>query len=180
MRKLVLLVCLTTATAVSVGVARGAEPEVGTLSVEGGKGFFSLEVRGAVLGRLTTGSITVTDRSPNDPYVATVTGRRVAVQRRLGPAKTFVRGQGLRFRMLGGSYRIVIRGSGVALSVVGRGSVVLDGEARVAGDDVGVYSLDGVDCSTEAQSCVAIPEDPTRLRLEPPVEAEVPRSGAGR
>ena len=178
MRRLILLACLVAVSAVVVGAARGAQPDVGTLSVEGGTGHFMLDVRGAVLGRLTNGSITVTDRSPNDPYEATITGRRVVAQRRLGPARVFVRGQGLRFRMLGGSYRIVIHGSGVALSVVGRGVVLLDGEPRATGDDVGVYSLDGVDCSLEPVSCVPISDDPARLKLEVATEVEPTRSGA--
>lgn len=179
MRKLVLLVCLGAAAALLVGAARGAEP-VGTLSLERGKGHFLLEVRGAVvLGRITNGSITVVDRSPNDSYVATVTGRRVLVQRRVAPNRVFVRGHGLRFRMLGGSFRIVIHGSGVALSVVGRGVVTLDGEPRTGLDDVGVYSLDGTDCSIESQVCLPIPTEPTRVKLEPAPEPESSRSGPG-
>jgi hypothetical protein len=180
MRKLITLLLLGAVSVVLAGAARGADPEVGTLSIERGKGHFMLEVRGAVvLGRLTNGSITVTDRSPSDPYVATVTGRRVTAQRRLGPAKVFVRGQGLRFRMLGGNYRIVINGAGLALSVVGRGVVQLDGEPRVAGEDVGVYSLDGVDCSVEPENCVQIPNDPVRLKLESAAESESRGQGTG-
>jgi hypothetical protein len=179
MRRLILLVCLGAVSAVLVAGAGGAESPVGTLSVERGKAHLILEVRGAVLGRLTNGSITVTDRTPNDPYAATIRGKRLASQRRLSPAKVFVRGQGLRFSMLGGSYRIVIRGSGIALSVVGRGVVSLDGEPRVTGDDVGVYSLDGVDCSVEPSTCAPIPEDPVRVRLDKPVEEEPTQSGTG-
>ena len=180
MRKPVLFACVAVVSAAIVGAARGAEPEAGTLSVERGRGVFMLDVRGAVvLGRLASGSIVVTDRSPNDSYVATVTGRRLVVQRRLGPAKTLFRGVGLRFRMLGGSYRVVIRGAGLALSVVGRGFVSLDGEPRVAGEDVGVYSLDGVDCSIEPESCVPIPDAPVRLKLESPAEPEPSRQGPG-
>jgi hypothetical protein len=178
MRKLGLLVCLCVLATLLVGVARAADPGVGSLSVEGGKGRFLLEVRGAVvLGRLANGSVTVVDRSPSDAHVATVSGRRVVVQRRL-PNRVFVRGQGLRFRMLGGSFRIVLQGSGVSLSVVGRGVVTLDGEPRAPGDDVGIYSLDGTDCSIESQVCEPIPTEPTRVKLEP-VITETPRSGPG-
>ena len=67
--------------------------------------------------------------------------------------------------MLGGGYRMVLKGSGIALSVVGRGVVTLDGDPRFAGDDAGVYSLDGVDCSIEPQNCVALPSDPQRFTL---------------
>ena len=180
MRKLVLLVCLGAVAALLVGAARAAEP-VGSLSVERGKGRFLLEVRGAVvLGRLANGSITVVDRTPNDLHVAAVSGRRVVVQRRLGPNRVFVRGQGLRFRTLGGSFRIFIHGTGVSMSIVGRGAVTLDGEPRTPGDDVGIYSVDGTDCGIESQVCLPIPTEPTRVKLEPVTDTEPPRSGSAR
>lgn len=165
MRTLISLGCLATVSAVLAGVAAGADPDVGTLSVERGKGIVTIEVRGSVLGRLANGAITVTDRTPGDPYLANITGRRIVVQRKLGPSKVYIRGQGLRFRMVGGSFRIVIRGSGISVSAVGRGNVTLDGEPRFLDDDVGVYSVDGTDCSIEPLSCVPVPDEPIRLKL---------------
>ena len=59
--------------------------------------------------------------------------------------------------------------TGVSLSVVGRGSVVLDGEPRFVGDDTGVYSFEeGVDCGFEPERCTPLPELPVRFQLEPP------------
>jgi len=169
MRKLILLVCLTALAATPAWAARGTDPEAGSLSIERGKGTVTLDVRGNVLGRLTNGTITVTDKTPTDAYVATVTGRKVLVQRRVSPTKIFVRGLGLRFRMLGGSYRIVIRGQGISLSAVGRGSVSIDGEPKFLGDDLGLYSVErDVDCSLEPQNCTAVPDEPVRLKLEAP------------
>jgi len=165
MRTLISLGCLATVSAVLVSVAAGADPDVGELSVERGKGIVTIELRGSVLGRLANGAITITDRTPGDPYLANVTGRRIVVQRRLGPSKVYIRGQGLRYRMVGGSFRIVIRGSGISVSAVGRGTVTLDGEPRFLDDDVGVYSLDGADCSIEPLSCVPVPDEPIRLKL---------------
>ena len=69
-----------------------------------------------------------------------------------------MRGLGLRFRMLGGSYRIVIRGQGISLSAVGRGNVSIDGEPKFLGDDLGLYSVDSdVDCGIEPQNCTRHP-----------------------
>lgn len=175
MRRLISLCCLTALAAVLAGAARGADG-VGTLYVERGKGTVTLDVRGVVLGRLANGLVTITDRTPNDPHTATVTGRRIQVYRRLGPNRIQVRGQGLRFRMLGGNYRIVVRGVGISVSAVGRGLVVLDGEPRLPGEDLGVYSLDGVDCSMEPENCVPIPDEAVRLRLLP---EEPARPGTG-
>jgi hypothetical protein len=123
-----------------------------------------LDVRGSILGRLSSGTLRVTDLTPNDRYVPLVFGRKVS-QNPLGPRTTVYKGKGLRFRMLGGRYRVVARGSGIDVSAVGRGATVLDGEPAFLGDDVGVYSLDGVDCSLEPESCLPLPLEPERFTL---------------
>lgn len=182
MRKLIYLACASVASVALLGAAlvdtsRGAD--AGMLSVEHGRGTVILDVRGtSVLGRLGNGTITVVDRTPNDPYIANVTGRRVT-QKRLGPSRFLFRGQGLRFRMVGGDYRIAVRGSGITLSAVGKGSVWLDGEPRFEGDDTGIYSVEGVDCSVEAELCTAVPDEPLRLRLGPQSEKDPVKPGVG-
>jgi hypothetical protein len=166
MRKLALLVCAATAAIALAGSVSAAETPLGTLSVEHGKGAVVLDLRGSVLGRLAVGTLRVTDQTPNDRFGALVVGRKV-VQTRVGPKTVVYKGQSLRFRMLGGATRMVARGTGIDISAVGRGAVVLDGDPRFVGDDVGVYSLDGVDCDLEPESCVPLPSDPTRLVLAP-------------
>jgi hypothetical protein len=176
MRKLVLTLC-SCATLLGVGSgASAAEPNTGTLSVERGKGVVMIELRGSLLGRLGAGSLRVTDQTPNDRYAPLVAGRKLTLER-LGPRTVIYRGVGLRFRMLGGGYRVVARGSGISVSAVGRGTVTLDAEPRFSGDDAGVYSLDGVDCSLEPALCTALPTEPERFTLEPP-EAERPQPKA--
>jgi hypothetical protein len=96
-----------------------------------------------------------------------VYGRKLT-EARLGPRTLLYRGQGLRFRMVGGGYKIVARGWGITVSAVGRGTVLLDAEQRFVGDDTGVYSLDGTDCSVEPLSCTPLPIEPERYDLEPP------------
>jgi hypothetical protein len=178
MRKLLAL-CAFIALASLATSAWAIEPPAGTLSVEHGKGVVMIDLRGSVLGRLTTGSLRVTDQTPNDRYAAVVVGRKLS-QERLGPRTVLYRGQGLRFRMLGGGYRMVARGSGITVSAVGRGVVVLDGEPRFLGDDAGVYSLDGVDCSVEPLTCTPLPSEPERFVLEPPLAPEEPNPKAAR
>ena len=173
MRNFVLLCALATVVA-TASVAGAAEPNVGTLSVERGKGVVMVDLRGSLLGRLAVGSLRVTDHTPNDRYVAMVVGRRIT-QERLGPKTVVYRGQGLRFRMLGGGFRVVARGSGISLSAVGLGTVTLDAEPRFVGEDAGVYSLDGVDCSLELTLCTPLPVIAERFVLEPPTERPQPR-----
>ena len=161
------LLCALATLVVTASVAGATVSGAGTLSVERGRGMVMVDLRGSLLGRLGTGSLRVTDHTPNDRYVATVAGRRIT-QERLGPRTVVYKGQGLRFRVLGGSFRVVVRGAGISLSAVGRGWVVLDGEPRVFGDDLGVYSLDGVDCSLEPTGCTPLPSVAERYLVGPP------------
>jgi hypothetical protein len=164
MRKLAVLLC--SITALAAAAAALAQPAPGTLSVERGRGVVMIDLKGSVVGRITSGSLRVTDHTPNDRYTAVVYGRKL-MQERAGPRTIVYRGAGLRFRMLGGGYRIVARGSGITVSAVGRGSVMLDGEPRFTADDLGVYSLDGTDCSVDPLTCTPLPLEPERYLLEP-------------
>jgi hypothetical protein len=164
MRALTLFLCAAFGAAL-LGVASAATPETGVLSLEGGRGTVVIEIRGSVLGRLTTGTLRVTDLTPRDRFGPAVVGRKLT-STRLGPRTVLYRGQGLRFRALGGRYRLVIRGSGISVSAVGRGSVVLDGDPKTPFEDVGVYSLEeGVDCELEPELCLPLPSDPERFVL---------------
>jgi hypothetical protein len=176
MRKLAVLVCSLAVLGLAASVAWAGEPTSGTLSVERGKGVLMIDLRGSVLGKLTLGSLRVTDQTPSDKYAPLVVGKKVT-QERVGPRTVIYRGLGLRFRLVGGGYRMVARGAGISVSAVGRGVVMLDGEPRWPGDDVGVYSRDGADCSTEADSCVPLPTDPERFALEPPPSEPKPGRG---
>ena len=160
-----MLTCALFAAAVVAASGAAGEPTSGTLSVEGGKGLVVLELRGSTLGRLASGSVRVTDVTPRDRFAPLVVGRKVT-QERIGPRSTVYRGQGLRFRMLGGGYRLVVRGEGLSLSAVGRGSVVLVGDLRAPADDAGVFSIEGVDCGEEPEMCLPLPSSPERYVLQ--------------
>lgn len=166
MRLPIALACSVVLAVALACSAAAAEPANGTLSVERARGLVVLDIRGSVLGRLGSGTLRVVDLTPRDRYVGLVVGRRVT-QERIGPRTVVYRGQGLRFRMLGGGYRIVARGNGISLSAVGRGAVLLDGEPRTLVDDLGVYSLDGVDCGLEPDLCLPVPDEPVRHAIGP-------------
>jgi hypothetical protein len=167
MRTLVALACSFLCAAALVGAAGAVDPANGTLSVVRGKGSVVLTLRGSLLGRLGSGTLTVTDLTPRDRYTATVVGKKTS-ETRLGLRTIRYKGQGIRFRMLGGGYRIVVKGGGMALSAVGRGDVTLDGDPKTAFDDTGVYSLDGIDCSAEPENCLPLPIDPAHFILGTP------------
>ena len=93
----------------------------GTLSVEDGHGKVTLQARGGVIGRLDRGFVTIHDLSPEDAFEPWVVGDDQPV-RFVGESGIRYGGVGLRFRLVGGSYRIVIEGRGIDLSVVAKGS----------------------------------------------------------
>lgn len=176
MRKLLVVLCSFAVLAGAASLARADAPTSGQLSVDGGRGIVMIDLRGSVLGRLGSGSLRVTDQTPFDRFAPLVAGKKLTSER-VGPRTVIYRGQNLRFRLVGGGYRMVARGSGITLSAVGRGNVMLDGEPRWLGDDVGRYSRDGADCSSEPVSCLLLPVDPERFALEaPPTE---PPTGGG-
>jgi hypothetical protein len=133
----------------------------GTLSVEDGQGKVTLQARGGIIGRLDRGSVTIYDLSPQDAYEPYVFGDDEPV-RFIGESGVRYGGAGLRFRLIGGRYRIVIEGRGIDLSVVakGTGSIVAGAAA-----DPGVYSLDGDDCRNDRASCKPLPEITKRFQL---------------
>lgn len=176
MRKLALIPSTLAVAAALAGTAGAAAP-TGTLSVERGKGAVTLELKGSVLGRLGNGTVRITDQTPRDRFVPVVAGRRLTVTR-VGPKTYVYKGQGLRFRMLGGSSKIVVKGNGISISAVGRGFVTLDADRKLPEDDAGFYSLDGVDCSYDVTLCVPFPDLPERHPIAP-VQQPEPR-GASR
>ncbi len=133
----------------------------GTLSVEDGHGKVTLQARGGVIGRLERGFVTIHDLTPEDAYEPYVYGDDLPV-RFVGESGIRYGGVGLRFRLVGGRYRIVIEGRGIDLSVVAKGSgSIVAGQA----DDPGVYSLDGADCREDRASCKPLPQIVKRFQL---------------
>jgi hypothetical protein len=163
MRKNILLLLVCSLAVPSVGSAalmRGTGD--GTLSVQDGQGRIVIDARGGVIGRFDRGFVTILDRTPEDVFEAKVWGATRDVP--LGFEHDRYFGQGVRFRLIGGSFRIVVNGAGIDLSAVGTGIVSLEGSGRFPG----VYSLDGEDCSAARSRCKALPDPAQRFRLGTP------------
>ncbi|HET9509034.1 MAG TPA: hypothetical protein VFO81_13890 [Gaiellaceae bacterium] len=160
MRKsvLILLVCLLAVPALGSATLLRKNGD-GTLSVQDGRGRVVVAVRGAVIGRFDRGSVTIYDRTPRDAFTPRVWGALPAFQIGLNGERH--QGENVRFRLLGGEFILVVRGSGIALSAVGTGSVTLEGWGRAPG----VYSLDGEDCSAPRARCPVLPDPAKTFRL---------------
>jgi hypothetical protein len=147
MRRVVAFTVLATVLgvpAVALGVDFGSSGDDGTVSVKNGAGGILLSpFSGAAVARVAHGKIKITDPLPGDGDGAQVWGcdnSPGGVD--LTDTTTVCTGDNLRFRAAGGRYKIWIKGSGIFLSAVGRGSVTLNG----AGDGPtvtpdGVFSI---------------------------------------
>lgn len=160
MRKTFLLLALLALGLPVAGVA-GLSTGEGTLSVEDGRGKVTIQARGGVIGRIDRGTVTIYDLTPedaNEPYVFGDDQPVILV----GETGIKYAGNSMRFRVIGGRYRIVIQGRGIDLSAVGKGFGSIRGDAGQSG----VYSLDGADCRKDRASCKPLPEVERRFQLE--------------
>jgi hypothetical protein len=169
MRRLVFIAVLPILLAIPASLSARTNPmDDGSLSIKNGRGVFIVQVKGAVIGRMASGKLTVTDSDPYDEQVPDIRGRIHPKPKPLNDATTVYRGQQIRFRVIQGAYRLKIEGVGVNLSSVGRGWVVLDGDDRF--ENAGMYSLNG-------DPYEPIPFGRTqRLKLVIPVTSPGPRA----
>ncbi|MFN2628296.1 MAG: hypothetical protein ABR569_06635 [Gaiellaceae bacterium] len=130
----------------------------GTLAVrhasgDSGQVVVQLNLTGSVVGQLDAGRIRITDADLTDGAAVDVAGaeRTVAV----GNA-TVYSGTNIRFRAIGGLFRIAIIGRGIDVNAVGQGSVYLAGSALFPAND-GKYSLNGGDWKSLPDTGVRFP-----------------------
>ncbi len=140
MRKLLACLAVLACAAPAAAVAATHGPGDGTLSVRDGRGTFSVNARGGVIGTFARGRVIITDPDPNDGTGPIVTGDDWHRDRT--DTTTVYGGTKVRFRLIGGSFKIRVIGVGVNLSLVGKGTVGLTGEGTA---DDGTYSIDGGD-----------------------------------
>ena len=159
MRRLGLVsLCLLLAVP-ALSLARSLPPGDGSLVVRNGRGVIVLQIKGAVIGWMGRGKLTLTDNDPYDEQEPVVRGVfRSGGPVQLSDATTVYKGKKIRYRMLDGSYKLRFEGSGIHISAVGRGWVTFDGDDRYDSD--GVYSLNG-------EPFEPIPVDPTdKIKLQ--------------
>jgi len=152
-----LAVVIPTAAFAATAGPVAAKPPAGALSIEGGRGVIVVRANGGLLGRIAHGSVELVDLSPADSWRPTLNGitraRRVAAK-----------GTNVTFRILGGDYRLTLRGDGISLSARGTGAVTLLGVPSTLAGDTGLYSTDlETDCQDNPDQCDPIPMTLTRV-----------------
>lgn len=139
----------------------GVRQPAGALSIEGGKGVVVVKGNGGLLGRVAKGVVELVDLSPSDQWRPTVNG--VTRNRRV-----VLKGGNVSFRILGGDYRVTVKGDGISISARGVGLATLLGVPGPTGE-TGIYAADlNADCQDAPDECEAIPLLATRVPFGAP------------
>jgi hypothetical protein len=139
MRRLVLLALVVVLALPVAAWAASALPGDGTLVVDNGNGAVTVRARGGILGRFDYGTVVITDLDLTDGKAPAVYGAETIQP--LGAGRTRYTGDQVRFRMIGGLFRVQITAIGIDVSAVGRGVAMLD--ATGYSDFPGRYSING-------------------------------------
>jgi len=115
----------------------------GTLSLKDARGVFTIQGRGGVIGSFMQGRVTISDPIDGDGTGPIVTGDDFPPIERDEDTTTW-RGNRVRFRIIGGTFRITVKGRGINLSFVGKGNVTIKGAGT---DDDGTYATNGSEYS---------------------------------
>lgn len=137
MRRLLALLSVLALALPAAAAAVRSDPGDGTLAIKDGRGSFTIAARGGVIGTFTQGVIVVTDPVADDGTVA-ISGDDWSHDRT--DTTTVYGGTKVRFRLIGGRFRIKVYGTGINLSLVGKGQVTLNGKGT---EDDGTYSVNG-------------------------------------
>src|SRR6266511_3427433 len=135
MRRLLTFAVLVALALPAASAARPRGLNDGTLSVRDG--------RGVVIGSFAQGRVTISDPFDGDGTGPIVTGDDFPPIERSETTTTW-RGNKVRFRIIGGTFKIVVKGRGINLSFVGKGNVILNGAGT---EDDGTYAVNGAEYS---------------------------------
>jgi hypothetical protein len=138
MRRLLTFAMLLALVLPAASVARTHAPSDGTLSVKDARGLIVISARGGVIGSFAQGKVTIVDPVQGDGTGPVVSGEEF--HKEIDAQTDVYRGAKVRFRIIGGAFKIRVQGRGINLSLVGKGSVTLSGAGTGAD---GMYSVNG-------------------------------------
>jgi hypothetical protein len=126
MRRFLLFLGLVAALSVPA-VVTAASLTDGTLSVKRGRATINIKLRGTVIGRMASGTIRIRDLGPYDDSIPQIRHCRLRYPNSTTIACT---GKKIVFRAVDGRFVVRLKGSGIYLSAVGRGTVTVTGAAN--------------------------------------------------
>lgn len=138
MRRFLLFLGLVAMLAVPA-IVTAASLTDGTLSVKRGRATINIKLqRGTVIGRMASGTIRIRDLGPYDNSIPQIRHCRLRYPNSTTIACT---GKKIVFRAVDGRFVVRLKGSGIFLSAVGRGTVTITGAASPTSTN-GVMSVD--------------------------------------
>ncbi|MGH3104486.1 MAG: hypothetical protein ACRDN6_10385 [Gaiellaceae bacterium] len=165
MRRTLFLTLLAALAVPATAAALKLAPGDGTLSVRNGEGFVSLNLRGAVIGKIGAGTLEIDIAENEECASLSVFGEERKGERLKLVDLNVVRtvcvfgGTDIRFRLVSGHQILRIRKAReVGVSAVGKGFVVLKG---AGGLQDGQYALNGEDYAS-------LPDELERFQLAAP------------
>lgn len=122
-------------------VVTAASRTDGSLSVKRGRATITIKLkRGTVIGSMASGTIRIRDLGPYDSAIPQIRHCRLRYPDSMTIACT---GKKITFRAVDGRFTTHLKGSGIFLSAVGRGSVTITGADNPRFPNNGQMSLDG-------------------------------------
>jgi hypothetical protein len=109
----------------------------GTLSVRNGDGVIFVSARGTLIGACDQCRVSIVDPSPDDGAPPVVSGYED--HNVVSETRDLYAGKDVRFRMVGGFFKVKISGSGIDLAVVAKGW----GRIQAYDSNTGTYSVNG-------------------------------------
>jgi hypothetical protein len=139
-RRLLLIPALLALAVPAFAGATANAPGDGTLIVKDAAGKIVVQAKGGIIGRFDQGALIVRDPNPDDELEAVVTGADKTTFR--DEFVTIYSGKNIRFRFIGGRFKITLRKDTTAidLSATGKGTVTMQGAGTL---DDGTYSFNG-------------------------------------
>ncbi len=155
MKRAALIVALAALVFPTLAVAVVRNTGDGTLSLMDGRGTFTINAKGGVIGSFAKGRVIITDPIEGDGTGPIVSLSGDDWHKDRGDTVDVYGGTKIRFRLIGGAFKIKVVGRGINLSVVGRGQATINGEGTL---DDGSYSVNG-------SAYLAVPFDPFTFTL---------------
>ena len=109
----------------------------GTLSVRNGDGVIFVSARGTLIGACDQCRVSIVDPSPDDGAPPVVSGYED--HNVVSETRDLYAGKDVRFRMVGGFFKVKVTGTGIDLAVVAKGW----GRIQASDSNTGTYSVNG-------------------------------------
>jgi hypothetical protein len=137
MRTLLALLASVALALPGLAWATSGAADDGTLSVKNGDGVIFVVARGTIIAACDKCRVSIVDPSPDDGAPPVVTGAEA--HKDLSDTHDIYSGTDIRFRLVGGLFKIKVSGTGIDLGVIAKGW------GRIQGSDsnTGTFSVNG-------------------------------------